>query len=181
MSINRFSGRALGAIHRNAKRDLGLLAYNLGTVSAAKHTRVTSRQEALAELLDVGGVTVAPPAPVREPPLDRDAAITRLRAGLKARTGRAWSVKGGTGTSWGYLMVDAPPKRRTCAWDGVPDPALTGEGYSCEADRALLHSVFGERPHPQGHSISPDSGCRERAVQQAEGRPVTSVCSHDYD
>ncbi len=31
----------------------------------------------------------------------RDTTITALRAVLRARTGRAWSVTGGHGTSWG--------------------------------------------------------------------------------
>ena len=42
----------------------------------------------------------------------RDTTIAALRAVLKVRTGRAWSVTGGRGTSWGWITVDAPPARR---------------------------------------------------------------------
>lgn len=45
--------------------------------------------------------------------LDRDATIKRIRAALKKRSGKDWSIKGGSGTAWGWIEIDAPPRRRT--------------------------------------------------------------------
>lgn len=45
---------------------------------------------------------------------DRDEAIARIRAGLKKRTGRPWSVTGGRGTAWGWIRIGSPPARRVC-------------------------------------------------------------------
>ncbi len=47
-----------------------------------------------------------PPAGV-----DRDEAITTIRAALKKRSGKAWSVRGDRGTAWGWLTITAPPRR----------------------------------------------------------------------
>jgi hypothetical protein len=44
---------------------------------------------------------------------DRDEAIQRIKAALKRRSGKVWSVRGGSGTAWGWITVDAPPARRT--------------------------------------------------------------------
>ncbi len=35
--------------------------------------------------------------------MDRDEAIKRIRAALKRRSGKLWSVTGGRGTSWGWI------------------------------------------------------------------------------
>jgi len=56
---------------------------------------------------------LAAPQPEALPYLERNEAITRIKAGLERRTGRKWSVTGGSGTAWGWIKVTAPPKRRT--------------------------------------------------------------------
>ena len=38
--------------------------------------------------------------------LTRDEAIGRIKASLKARSGKAWSVRGGRGTAWGWITID---------------------------------------------------------------------------
>ena len=40
---------------------------------------------------------------------DRAATIAAIRAALKRRTGHVWSVKGSTGTAWGWITVTTPP------------------------------------------------------------------------
>ena len=45
--------------------------------------------------------------------ITRDSAIAAIRAGLKRRSGKQWSVTGGRGTAWGWITIDAPPARRT--------------------------------------------------------------------
>src|SRR6266568_29894 len=42
----------------------------------------------------------------------RDEAIVEIRAALKRRSGKTWSVTGGRGTSWGWVTIQAPPARR---------------------------------------------------------------------
>jgi hypothetical protein len=63
--------------------------------------------------------------------IDRDEAIKRIRAALKKRSGKQWSVTGGRGTAWGWIEIDAPPKRRT--WKDVqtttPNPPAPGAVY----------------------------------------------------
>lgn len=52
------------------------------------------------------------------PESDRDAAIRRIRAGLRARSGKTWSVRGGRGTVWGWIEIAPPPSRDTVeAWE----------------------------------------------------------------
>lgn len=109
------------------------------------------------------------------PYLTRDEIIKRIKAALKAKTGRTWSVTGGRGTSWGWITVEAQPKDRVChdenpAYDWRdPKPGIScsidrkpnaGEigYYTSEEDRKVLAQAFGlDRPvHHQGLSISPD-------------------------
>jgi hypothetical protein len=113
--------------------------------------------------------------------IDRDEAIRRIKDGLKRRSGKAWSVRGGRGTAWGWISVDAVPKRRT--WHYVPgadgsyadnleaDDPSKPYGHMGPADRAELAELLGlDGVHYQGHSI-PASGAHYREyVDRAEGR-----------
>lgn len=47
--------------------------------------------------------------------MNRNEAIEAIKNGLKARSGKPWSVKGGRGTAYGWITVSAPPKRLGCA------------------------------------------------------------------
>lgn len=107
--------------------------------------------------------------------IDRNEAIKRIRVALKKRTGRPWSVTGGRGTAWGWITVQAPPKRRVDhiqseTWDRAnPDkllftevaPPAGGNGlYTNLEDCAELAKIFSLDKlhiHAQGLSISPDS------------------------
>ena len=52
------------------------------------------------------------PVPHRLESMDRDEAITKIRTALKGRSDKRWSVRGGTGTAWGWITITAPPSRR---------------------------------------------------------------------
>jgi hypothetical protein len=51
----------------------------------------------------------------------REATIKRIRAALKNRSGKVWSVKGDKGTAYGWIHISVPPARyacqRSCSWD----------------------------------------------------------------
>ena len=90
-----------------------------------------------------------------------------LRALLKRRTGRDWSVTKGRGTASGWVTVTAPPKRCTFGWDG------TGEGHNIGADdRAVLAAALQlQRIHPQGESIPASLAHRQEYLDRAAGLP----------
>lgn len=107
---------------------------------------------------------VAPgtPAPKKEW-LDRDEAIRRIWEGLKARSGKVWSVKGGRGTAWGWLKISAPPKRCTAG----------DFGYMTPEDCAELGRLLGLKGpvHFQGESVPASSEHYWEYVDRAEGMP----------
>lgn len=108
--------------------------------------------------------------------MDRDEAILRIRKGLRARTGRDWSVTGGRGTAWGWISIEAPPRRRIDQ-NGQPGPNAY---YTSEEDCAILAAALGlDRVHFQGVSIPASSDYRTEYVDRAEGR-APSVVGQPY-
>lgn len=93
----------------------------------------------------------AQPVPHRLESMDRDEAITKIRTALKARSNKRWSVRGGTGTAWGWITIIAPPSRRG------------GYGEMTAEDCAELGELFalGHPAQPSGdhrgskHPLSP--------------------------
>lgn len=121
--------------------------------------------------------------------LNRDAVIARIRTALKRRSGKAWSVTGGSGTAWGWIQIHVPPKART--WR-MRDTGQTDErGYPVyadentgepghqmgPADRAELARLLGlSRPvHDQGVSIAASSAYYREYVDRAEGRAPSVI------
>jgi len=102
---------------------------------------------------------------------DRDEAIRAIRAALKRRTGRTWSVTGGRGTAWGWITVTAPPSRRV-KYD-----------YMTEADRRDLGEALGlDAPvHSQGVWIPAQHDYRTEYIDRAEGRPPSVVAVAYWD
>jgi hypothetical protein len=47
--------------------------------------------------------------------MTRDDAISAIRTALRKRSGKAWSVKGGRGTSSGWITISSPPRRLGCS------------------------------------------------------------------
>lgn len=100
-------------------------------------------------------------------PLDRNEAIAAIRTALKARSDRTWSVKGGRGTSWGWITVTAPPAR------------VDQFGGMTDDDRAELTRLFGEDVHHQGLTIAASSDYRREYLERANGL-VPSVVATPY-
>lgn len=89
--------------------------------------------------------------------MDRNEAIAKIKAGLKARTKTRFSVTGGRGTAYGWIFIDAIPTREKA---GMGDK-----------DRAELATLLGlASVHPQGVSIPAGSDYRDEYVARAEGR-----------
>lgn len=103
------------------------------------------------------------------PPTDRDDTIKRIRKALRQRTGKAWSVRGGRGTAWGWIDICSPPRRLV-------------NGEMTEADRNLLADALGiERIHCQGESIPSSSGHYTEYVDRAEGREPRTFGKQYWD
>ena len=126
--------------------------------------------------------------------LDRAAAIARIRAALKKRSGKAWSVTGGSGTAWGWIKVDAPPARRT--WRQREGSAKDAHGYPIyedydsgkpggslsPSDRAELSALLGlATVHHQGESIPSGGDYYREYVDRAEGRKPSKVGAPYWD
>lgn len=129
------------------------------------------------------------------PPASRADAIASIRRDLRRRTGRAWSVTGGTGTAYGWLTIDAPPRLRT--WErfetGEHDErgwpvigwrnAGPGLGYysSPEDCKTLCYAlnIPLELAGAQGVSIPP--GARAEYADRAAGRVPREIFRPDWD
>ena len=126
---------------------------------------------------------------------DRDAAIKTIRAALKRRSGKAWSVTGGRGTAWGWIEIDAPPARRT--WSNrlkagaVTDRPEDYEEYdtgepgrmTSPTDRAELGALLGlDGPaHCQGVSIASSGDYYREYIDRAEGRTPSKIGQPYWD
>ena len=127
--------------------------------------------------------------------MDRNEAIRRIRNALKRRSGKMWSVTGGSGTAWGWIRIDVPPARRT--WrnfkpEGAPDipesyrgnERDTGEptGHASPAERAELAALLGlESVHDQGVSVPASTDYYVEFVDRAEGRDPSRIGKPYWD
>lgn len=63
--------------------------------------------------------------------MTRNEVISEIKAALKRRSRKSWSVTGGRGTVYGWIRISAPPKR--CIWKHVqthdPKPPQEGAVY----------------------------------------------------
>lgn len=89
---------------------------------------------------------------------DRNATIAEIKAALKRRSTKRWSVKGGRGTAWGWIEVIAPPSR------------VDQYGSMSDADCAELAQIFGERVHHQGIKIPASIAYRQEYLDRVNGR-----------
>jgi len=130
---------------------------------------VSGRLPMLVRPVPKGGATpvklrrlpvVAHTAPPERPePVDRDQAITAIRAALKRRSGKSWSVRGGRGTTWGWITITAPPSR------------LAGDEMTTE-DAAELADLLGldlDQAHLQGVLVPDSNQDRREYIGRAEG------------
>ena len=94
---------------------------------------------------------------------DRDTVIKTVRGALKARSGKAWSVRGGTGTAHGWITITAPPKRQV-------------NGFLSDEDAKELHALLGISYRPakgvrtQHITVPANSAYRQEFVDRAQGR-----------
>lgn len=96
--------------------------------------------------------------------MERNDAILRIRKALKERSGKTWSVRGGTGTAWGWITIDVPPAREA----------------NREADlRELAQLMNVDKIHSQGMDIPASTDYWQEAVDRAEGR-TPSVYGKPY-
>lgn len=103
------------------------------------------------------------------PTYDRNETIAEIRAGLKRRSGKAWSVRGGRGTSWGWITITAPPGRRD------------EYGAMTDADRIELSELLGKPVHHQGESVPPQQDYRTEYVDRAQGRAPSRIGVPQWD
>ena len=127
--------------------------------------------------------------------MDRDEAIKRIKAALKKRSGKAWSVTGGRGTAWGWIQIDALPARRTAFYrlkDGMPDlpenyiqydGGCRADGSMTAADRAELGVLLGlgRDSYSGGENIPASGDYRQEYVDRAEGRTPTKTGTPYWD
>lgn len=127
--------------------------------------------------------------------MTRNAVIARLRAALKARSGKVWSVTGGTGTAYGWITIDAPPAART--WRRRLRAGLTiGKGYedyeeydsgqrdghTSPAQCAELAALLGlPSVHHQGVSIPAGHDYYREYLDRAEGRTPAMLGTPYWD
>ncbi len=114
--------------------------------------------------------------------MNRNDTIKTIRDNLKRRSGKAWSVTGGTGTAYGWITIDSPPKRRTAhsrlkpgattTWPEDYETVDTGEpgGYTTDADRKELAALLGlEAAHCQGVSIPSGNDYYQEYLDRSAG------------
>lgn len=100
---------------------------------------------------------------------DRDDTIKIIRAELKRRSGKTWSVTGGRGTSWGWITVTSPPKRSP------------GYGELSSEDRAELSTLLGTDVHHQGYRIPASQAYRAEAIDRARGLTPATIGTPYWD
>lgn len=90
---------------------------------------------------------------------ERDETIQAIKAALRRRSGKAWSVRGGRGTVWGWITITSPPARRGRWGEMTPE------------DCAELAELLGlDTVHPQGEMIPAQADYRDEYRDRAEGR-----------
>lgn len=125
---------------------------------------------------------------------DRDETIAAIKAALRRRSRKTWSVTGGRGTAWGWITIDAPPARRTWshrlkAGAVTNNPADYEEydsgtpgGHMGPADREALADLLGlESVHQQGESIPASSDHYSEYTQRAQTGKCEKVALAYWD
>lgn len=135
----------------------------------------------------------------------------RIRAALKARSGKDWSVSKGRGTGSGWIKIDAPKARLGCdrahdydyRTDACQTPGcrsyrhIDGLGTPCAGhictdtcyrayisyeDRAELAALLGlDNVHGQGVSIMASNDAYIEYIDRAEGRTPRRIGTPYWD
>lgn len=146
-----------------------------------------------------------PTAKTKREYINRDEAIARIKAALKRRSGKPWSVTGGKGTAWGWITIDVPPKARI--WTAEPIPGMEHRldlpwerryvyrkltaaeiakgrrGGASPEDRQQLADLLGLAlpVHHQGLSIPAGQDYYIEYVDRAEGRTPSVIGTPYWD
>ena len=125
--------------------------------------------------------------------MDRNVVIKAIKTDLKRRSGRSWSVSGGTGSAYGWITIDALPAKRTARWElkaGEPDypgnyieveTGLPG-GHITPTDQKTLAKLLGiESVHHQGVQIAASNAHYEEYLDRAAGRTPRRVGEQYWD
>jgi len=104
--------------------------------------------------------------------LSRNAVIRRIRVALERRSGKTWSVTGGRGTAYGWITIDAPPRRRGWDLEGTQRVEAGRTGYASLSDRRDLATLLGLPGfvHAQGQMIPAGHDYYREFLDRAEGR-----------
>lgn len=102
--------------------------------------------------------------------VQRDVAIARIKASLRQRSGRSWSVTGGTGTAWGWIRIKSMPK------------ACGRFGEMTAADITELAGLLGvaESLVRGGFSIPASSDHRKQAIALAATGTTLGLKAEQY-
>ena len=127
--------------------------------------------------------------------MTRNETIFNIKTALQRRSGKPWSVTGGRGTAYGWITIDAPPKRRTVhsvlkegtttTWPedyvgidtGVPGGSMT-VGDRIELARLLgLSSIQSQG----GVNIMNSNDAYREYIDRAEGRTPAKIADPYWD
>jgi hypothetical protein len=126
----------------------------------------------------------------------RDETIKAIRAALKRRSGKSWSVTGGRGTAWGWINISAPPRR--CTGDMIQHAELrdgrthyeyehidTGQRTGCMTpqDATELGELLGlgKPAHYRGESIAASNSHYIEYIARAEDRSPSTFGKQYWD
>jgi len=98
--------------------------------------------------------------------MERNEAIKEIRAALKRRSGKSWSVTGGRGTGWGWIHIGVLPHDKK-------DPA------NHEARRRELNDLLGVSG--DDFSVPASYDYRREYVDRANGRTPSVKGSPYWD
>jgi hypothetical protein len=106
-----------------------------------------------------------------KPTNERDEAIKTIKANLERRTGRKWSVRGGTGTAWGWITISAPPARKD------------DFGRMSEDDQRTLATALGfpDRLERQGFDVAASSDYRAEYIARSAGETPAKIAQPYWD
>lgn len=93
--------------------------------------------------------------------MERNETIKLIKAALKKRSGKSWSVTAGRGTIWGWLTISATPSKLE-------------NGRIVQADREQLAKLLDlDSVHPQGVSVPASIQHYLEFVNRAQGKKYT--------
>ena len=120
--------------------------------------------------------------------MNRNETIKEIKAALRRRSGKPWSVTGGRGTAYGWITIDAPPARRTMKTRlnaGDYEEYDTGQpgDSTTPADRKELGELLGlgGPVHRQGHNIPSSNAYYQEYIDRANGRKPTVIGEPYWD